>query len=112
MNAYFESYLSDLPSHRRERIIEILKAFIKAQPEAITSLKYKMPTFENGPNWASVGNQKLYISVYFCNEEIIKNIKEKHPNINTGKGCVRIKDNHKVPIDDLVFSFNNAMYFK
>ncbi|THB75043.1 MAG: DUF1801 domain-containing protein [Desulfobulbaceae bacterium] len=108
----FADYLKELPASRQKRIIAIVHEFIKSQPDAEMSLKYKMPTFEIGPNWASVGNQKHYISIYFCNEKIIENIKEKYPKISTGKGCVRIKDNQEIPIEDLVESFNKALHFK
>ncbi len=108
----FETYLSDLSDFRKERVVKILDAFKKAAPKATSSLKYKMPTFENGTNWASVGNQKHYISVYFCNEEIIENIKDKHPELSTGKGCVRIKDRQEIPINELVKSFKKAMTYK
>ena len=71
-----------------------------------------MPTYEKGINWAAVGNQKNYVSVYFCSEDMIKNIKKKHPSLSTGKGCVRIKDNQDIQIADLLASFKKAMKYK
>lgn len=105
-------YLSELPAHRKKRIDQIRQAFHAAFENSVETLKYRMPTFENDKNWVSVGNQKNYISVYFCSETLIENIRAKHPHINTGKGCVRIRDNQEIPILDLVESFKKAMQFK
>ena len=107
-----QEYLSKLPAKRKERINSIRKAFQSADINSLETMKYKMPTFENGENWVSIGNQKKYISVYFCSQELIENIRINQPHINTGKGCVRIRDNQEIPIRDLVESFKNAMQFK
>ncbi len=111
-NKDIQKYLSGLPEKRRERINSICEAFQIAGKSCAETMKYRMPTFENGKNWVSVGNQKNYISVYFCSAALIENIRAKHPQINTGKGCVRIRDNQEIPFPDLVESFKKAMHFK
>jgi len=72
------------------------------------SFKYKMPTFEKGDNWVSIANQKHYVSVYFCSEELIADIKVNYPKLSYGKGCVRIKDNQDIPIADLCIAFKKG----
>jgi uncharacterized protein YdhG (YjbR/CyaY superfamily) len=112
MHKEIGSYLTNVPRQRRKRLETIRKAFLHSEPDVKESMRYKMPTFEKGQNWAAVANQKNYISVYFCSDEIIENIKRKHPGLSTGKVCVRIKDNQDIPINDLVVSFRKAMKFK
>ena len=108
MKKEIETYLSKMPLERRNRIETIRKAFMQAESGVQETMKYKMPTFEKQQNWVSIANQKNYISVYFCSEELIRNIKQKHPRINTGKGCVRIRDNQEVPVTDLVLSSSRS----
>jgi len=112
MHKDIRAYLAKVPPPRRKRIDTIRKAFLKSETEVAESLRYKMPTFEKGSNWAAVGNKKNYISVYFCSEEIIENIRKKHPTLSTGKGCIRIKDSQDIPMSDLVVSFKKAMKYK
>ena len=112
MNSEVRKYLSAIPAERKERIESIRTAFLDSVEDVVETMKYKMPTYEKDPNWAAIGNQKHYISVYFCSEEIIGNIIKKHPGINTGKGCVRIKDRQDIPLSELVVSFKKAMIYK
>ena len=109
MSSEIEQYIAGLPAVRKKRVTDIRKAFLGAMNDIEETMRYRMPTYEKGANWAAVGSRKNYLSVYFCSEEMIRNIKRKHPGIITGKGCVRIKDHQEVPIKDLVVSFRKAM---
>ncbi|WP_455203000.1 DUF1801 domain-containing protein [Kaarinaea lacus] len=100
------------PEFRGQRLQELREHFIRAVSGVEESFKYKMPTFEKGDNWVSIANQKHYISVYFCSEELIADIKVKHPKLSFGKGCVRIKDNQDLPLADLGKAFKKAMRYK
>ena len=71
-----------------------------------------MPTFERDGNWVALANNKKYISVYFCSEDLISNIKKQYPELDTGKGCVRIKDKNEIPLNELKNSFKKAMNLK
>ena len=112
MHPDIKTYLADLPAIRKERLERIREAFLNAVESIEETMRYKMPTYQKGPNWAALGNQKHYISIYFCSPELIANIKHKHPQLSTGKGCVRIRDNQALPLDELVESFKKAMTFK
>ena len=74
MSDYFKSYLDNIPPNRAKRLTENKNAFLKAQHKAKITNKYKMPTFEMNDNWVCLGNQKHYISIYFCQESLIQNI--------------------------------------
>jgi RimJ/RimL family protein N-acetyltransferase/uncharacterized protein YdhG (YjbR/CyaY superfamily) len=108
-NSPFTNYTKNIPSPRLERFLRLKESFVKSVKGVSVTMKYKMPTFEKNGNWVCLGNQKNYISVYFRSEELIKAIKRKYPEISTGKGCVRIKDNEEVPISELVKSFRLAL---
>jgi len=112
MGKLLEDYYANLPDNRRVRILDIRTKFVNAVDGLKETMKYKMPTFEKGDNWVCVANQKNYISVYFCDEKLIGDIKINSPEINTGKGCVRIKDTQVVPIDKLLKCFIKAMESK
>ncbi len=112
MKNEIDTYLSGIPAERKDKLEAIRKAFLNSADGLRETMKYKMPTYEKGSGWVCIGNQKKYISVYFCSAELIENIRKKHPDIDTGKGCVRIKDHQQVPLADLVSSFKKAMQAK
>ena len=100
-----ERYYSSLPENRLNRVKKIRNSLLETCIGVKETFKYKMPTFEKDGNWVALANNKNYISVYFCSEDLILNIKKRYPELDTGKGCVRIKDNNKLPIDELKNSF-------
>ena len=107
-----KQYYSKIPEHRLKRVQRIRRTFLKSEKGVKETLKYKMPTFEKDGNWVALANQKNYISVYFCSEELISDIKKKYPELSTGKGCIRFKDKNNIPLEELKKSFNRAMNLK
>lgn len=104
-----EAYLARLPAARRERVRTMCGAFRRADRKARLGMTYRMPTFERDGNRVAVGSQKNHVCVYFCCRDLIANVAAAHPGINTGVGCVRIRDNQEIPLRELVRSFKRAM---
>lgn len=90
MKLPFEPYFLPLPANRRNRLEEIATEIEKLFPEAVRSLKYRMPTFETPAGFVCIGNQKNHISVYTCSNEKICPYLEAHPSTSHGKGCLRL----------------------
>ena len=107
-----KEYYQLVPKYRKKRIKIIRDKFLKSLDDVRETFKYKMPTFEKENNWVALANQKHYISVYFCSADLISDIKKNNPKINTGKGCVRIKDSDEIPIRDLTDAFIKAINMK
>jgi uncharacterized protein YdhG (YjbR/CyaY superfamily) len=103
------AYLEGLPGPRRDRLTRLCKRFQAAAPGARLTMRYKMPTFELDDRRVSLGNQKQYLAVYFCCNDLIGNIIARHPEINTGVGCVRVRDTQDVPEKELLTSFRKAL---
>lgn len=104
-----EEYLSNIPADRIDRFESILDLNKNYYPETKLTIRYKMPTLENGVGWISVANQKNYISVYTCRPENIEGFKKLHPKIKTGKGCINFRDKDEIPLEDLKLVVFRAM---
>ena len=104
-----EEYYAALPRERRERLKTIRRCFVSAVDGVSETLRYKMPAFEKNENWVSLANQKHYISIYFCDEALTAEIRRKHPELNIGKGCVRVRDTQELPMEALKRAFMKAM---
>ena len=104
-----EDYINNIPLHRRARFLQIRQCIISLFPNAIESMKYKMPTFELDSHWIALANQKSYLSVYTCAAHHILSFKQKYPKIKTGKGCLNIKDKDEFILEDLTCVIQSAL---
>ena len=105
----FSTYLETTPTHRKQRLRQLIDLIDSVYPQSVHSMKYNMPSFHNGDGWVAVANQKHYISLYTCGEHHLREFKSKHPGIKTGKGCINFKDSDTIPVDDIRSVINNAM---
>lgn len=94
-------YIASIPENRKERFLSLIDVITSLYPNAIASMKYKMPTYEEGEGWVSVANQKNYISLYTCSSQHLESFKKKHAEIKTGKGCINFRDRDEIPLQDL-----------
>lgn len=107
-----EQYLSAIPDGRRERFQSILRTIRSLYPDAVESMKYKMPTYSLGDGWVAVANQKNYISLYTCAPQHIASFQMKHPTIKTGKGCINFRDRDEILIEDIKPVIRSAIEYR
>lgn len=88
---------------------EPCETILSVAPDAGVSFPYKMPSFSTPAGGLSIGNQKNYVCVYFCGPELIQNIRDKHPDLDCGVGCVRIRDTQTLPLRELKVSARKAL---
>ena len=104
-----ENYLQTAPLKRRERLQVLHLLILGLFPEAVINMQYKMPTYHVGEGWVAIANQKNYVSLYTCGYYHIEQFKTKHPEVSTGKGCIRFKDRDVLPLSDLRFVVKHAI---
>lgn len=96
-----DDYIAKLPEHRRGRFLLLAELIESLYPFAKCSMQYKMPTYHTGTGWVAIANRKHYISFYTCNAEYLAVFKQQHPEIKTGKGCIKFQDHDHLPLADL-----------
>lgn len=72
-------------------------------------MRYHMPTFEKNGLWVALAHQERHLAVYFCSAALIAGIRMRHPELDCGVGCVRIRDTQHVPIYELREAFARAL---
>lgn len=107
-----QAYLDALPSARAERFASIRDLIRQLYPDAVESMRYRMPTFEYRGGWISLANRKHYISVYTCMGEHIAEFRARHPAIGAGTGCLNFRDRDEIPLGDLAQVIRNALEFE
>ena len=87
-----EEYLLDVPPSRRTRIQQLIELIRSTHPDAVGTMRYRMPTFDGEHGWVAVANQKRYVSLYTCFAPSLASFKEQCPGVKTGKGCINFAD--------------------
>ena len=73
-NPEITEYLKDIVEPRIQRMVSLIGLIKTTYPDAVESMKYKMPTYTQGDDWVALAkNQKkitrpdeLITSQYFC----------------------------------------------
>lgn len=107
-----QEYLAQLSGIRSERINQLRELILRLYPNAVESMRYKMPTYESETGWVAIANQKQYVSLYTCSEQHIASFKAKYPTIKSGKGCINFRDSITIPYDDLEQVIISAMNYQ
>ena len=109
MDKEVSDYFDKVPEVRKPVVTALHEAIMGAFPEATVDMKYRMPTYWHGAGWVALANQKNYVSLYTCGYHHIRDFKEKHPRIITGKGCINFKETDSIPIEDIRNVVRHAM---
>jgi uncharacterized protein YdhG (YjbR/CyaY superfamily) len=104
-----QTYRDDLTGKRQERFDVLHRLIVGLYPDAEVSMRYRMPTYTWRDGWIALGNQKDYLSIYTCGAQHLADFKVRHPNIKTGKGCIKLRDADALPLTDLKQVIHSAM---
>lgn len=105
-----DQYVASLSGIRAQRITMIINYIRETYPDAKESLdyspKWKYPIFRLANVYVTIANMKNYISLHFGKYDATKIIKELHPEIKIGVGCVNIKDSTEFPLQAIKKAIN------
>jgi len=94
-------FFDQAPADRRPMLDQLHNLIIEMYPEADLVLSYQVPTYRVGKGWVALGYWKGGVSMYTNNPRYIEDVKEKHPELNTGKASVQFKLGEELPLDDI-----------
>ena len=109
MDRAVKQYLDTVPAGRRDRVLQLHELILELFPDAQVDMSYRMPTYRHGDGWVALANQKQYVSLYTCGEHHLAAFREKHPQISTGKGCIRFRQKDPLPRTALKQVIRHAM---
>ena len=96
-----DRYLAELSPERKQALTKLRSLIFEVVPDAIESLKYRMPTYEDqGHVLCAFASQKRYMSVYL-DTEVVRAHREELEGPSVGKSCVRFKRQEQVPWDTI-----------
>lgn len=102
-------YFDALSELRSKRLRELHDRIVSRFPRAVVSLRYRMPTFENGDAWMAIASQKSYVSVYTCARPHIEPYLKLHPKTKSGTGCLNFPDGAEIDMKALDTVIDHAL---
>src|SRR5512139_134625 len=94
-------YLAQVPRARRERALALHGLILSLFPQAKASLDSRMPTYRLGGQFVAWASTRRHLALYTCSAERIAGFRARHPEIETGRGCLRFRDSQRLPLADL-----------
>lgn len=94
-----DQYLENLDPGRRDALAHVRSLVLETVPDAVESMKYKMPTYGYGDSMlCAFASQKRYMSLY-VEPRILDRHRADLQHLNLGKSCIRFKQLEQLPLD-------------
>ena len=96
-----DEYLENLVSERRAALTKLRSLVFEVAPDAVETMKYRMPTYEYGNGvLCAFASQKHYVSLYM-DTDIVENYREELTGLSIGKSCIRFRKLDQLPLDTI-----------
>jgi hypothetical protein len=93
-------YIDAIPSEHRPLFDRLHRLVLEAHPDAAVVLSYQIPTYKVGRRRLFLGVWKHGVSVYGWQEGRDAGFSERHPDLKTGKGTIRLRPADAAGISD------------
>ena len=96
-------YIDAIPSEHRPLFDRLHLLVLEARPDAAVVLSYQIPTYKFGRRRLFLGVWRHGVSVYGWQEGRDAGFSERHPELKSGKGTIRLRpaDAAGIPDDEL-----------
>ena len=103
MDDAVRAYVEAIAPEHRALFDRLHRLVLEAHPDAAVVLSYQMPTYKVGRQRLFLGVWKHGVSVYGWQEGRDAGFSERHPELKSGKGTVRLRpaDAAGIPDDEL-----------
>ena len=100
MDDAVRDYIDAIPSEHRPLFDRLHRLVLEARPDAAVVLSYQIPTYKVGRRRLFLGVWKHGVSVYGWQEGRDAGFSERHPELRTSKGTIRLRPADAAGISD------------
>jgi uncharacterized protein YdhG (YjbR/CyaY superfamily) len=100
MDDAVRDYIDAIPSEHRPLFDRLHRLVLEAHPDAAVVLSYQIPTYKVGRHRLFLGVWKHGVSVYGWQEGRDAGFSERHPELRTSKGTIRLRPADAAGIPD------------
>jgi uncharacterized protein YdhG (YjbR/CyaY superfamily) len=101
MGSGVQEYINKVSDQRRELLLRLQKLILDLYPESEIKISYGVIEYKIATGKVWLGYWKQGVSLYTGAISKVAEIKEKHPGIKTGKGCLNFKLKDIIPLQDV-----------
>jgi uncharacterized protein YdhG (YjbR/CyaY superfamily) len=95
-----QDYIDAIPAEHRPLFDRVEVLVFEVQPDAVREFSYKLPTYRVGKRRLYVGSWAHGISLYGWQADHDGGFSERHPELRSGKGTLRLSHEAAAAIDD------------
>lgn len=101
-NGEVTTYIERCSPEHRHALAVLRDLAHESAPDAVETIRYKMPTFErlDGGFVCSMASRKSYVSLYL-GQSAVEEHQDEFGALNTGRGCVRFKSLEDLPLQTI-----------
>jgi hypothetical protein len=85
-----QAYVDEIAAENRPLFDRVHGLIMRAHPDAVVSLSYRMPSYSLGHRRLHVGVWKHGVSLYGWRADRDGGFVDRHPGLSSGKGTLRI----------------------
>jgi hypothetical protein len=100
MDDAVRDYIDAIPSEHRPLFDRLHRLVLEAHPDAAVMLSYQIPTYKVGRRRLFLGVWRHGVSVYGWQEGHDAGFSERHPELRSGKGTLRLRPADAAGISD------------
>jgi uncharacterized protein YdhG (YjbR/CyaY superfamily) len=100
MDDAVRDYIDAIPSEHRPLFDRLHRLVLEAYPDAAVVLSYQIPTYKVGRRRLFLGVWRHGVSVYGWQEGRDAGFSERHPELRTSKGTIRLRPADAAGISD------------
>lgn len=100
MDDAVRAYVAEMEPGNRMLFDRLDRLILAAFPDASVVLSYKMPTYKVGRRKLHVGAWQHGLSVYGWPQERVAGFFERHPDLRSSKGTIRLRTSEAADISD------------
>ena len=111
MDEAVRSYIAAIEPAHRALFDRVHGLILAAHPEAVVSISYRIPAYKVGKRRLYVGAWAHGISIYGWPQDRDGGFTERHPELRTSKGTIRLRpeDGAGIGDDELAGLINGAL---
>jgi uncharacterized protein YdhG (YjbR/CyaY superfamily) len=94
------AYVDAIPAAHRPLFDRLHGLILEVHPEAVVTISYQMPTYRVGRRQLYLGAWAHGLSIYGWGQGQDGGFADRHPELRTGKGTIRLRPSDAEPIPD------------
>lgn len=96
-----DRYLAEISPEKRALVEKLQSVIMSLHPQIQPRIAYQILMYRLPTGWVGLGPRKDGVTLYTEQAEAVAAFRARHPEIDTGKGCLRFRLTDQLPWPEL-----------